>query len=247
MATDLIPQLREIVTYTQARERGLRHYFTGKPCMYGHVAIRLASTGMCQECARLRQRKWRVENLELARQRYREWKSNNPDVAKAATASWRNRNPDKVIKYAATGYARNKAKRLAWQAIYNLKNRDKILARVTKWQLENPEKVKLNKRNWNIRHPEQVQANGSVCAARRRNAVGRFTADDIAAIFKAQRGKCAYCRKSIKDRYDIDHIIALINGGSNWPSNIQLCCENCNQRKSSKDPIDFARSFGQLL
>jgi 5-methylcytosine-specific restriction endonuclease McrA len=141
----------------------------------------------------------------------------------------------------------HRAERLKSQATYNAKNSVKILRRVKAWQTANQDKVKRNKRKWVETHPDQVRLNGSIQAARRRNAVGHFTKADIDAIFKAQSGKCAYCRTSLANGYDIDHIVALKNGGSNWPSNLQLCCDSCNSRKTSKDPIDFARSLGLLL
>jgi hypothetical protein len=39
-----------IVTLKEAREKGLVHYFTGKPCKYGHVAERLTCNKTCCVC-----------------------------------------------------------------------------------------------------------------------------------------------------------------------------------------------------
>lgn len=50
------------------------------------------------------------------------------------------------------------------------------------------------------------------------------------------------------DRTDhVDHIKALARGGSNWPSNLQLTCGPCNNRKRAIDPIEFARRNGRLI
>lgn len=46
----------KIVTLAEARARRLRHYFTGRPCIHGHVARRYVSTGTCAECLRVRAR-----------------------------------------------------------------------------------------------------------------------------------------------------------------------------------------------
>jgi ribosomal protein L35 len=43
----------EIVNREEARERGLRFFYTGKPCKRGHVAERYLSGG-CAECQRER-------------------------------------------------------------------------------------------------------------------------------------------------------------------------------------------------
>ena len=44
----------EIITRETARANGVSHYFTGKPCKYGHVAPRLVCNAACTECAKLR-------------------------------------------------------------------------------------------------------------------------------------------------------------------------------------------------
>jgi hypothetical protein len=54
MAIEQFPHLRPIVTLAQARAAGLRRYFTGCPCPYGHVDERSASQAMCVVCSRLR-------------------------------------------------------------------------------------------------------------------------------------------------------------------------------------------------
>lgn len=39
---------------SEAKARGLRHYFTGKPCQYGHLAVRRVTDWNCLECHRLK-------------------------------------------------------------------------------------------------------------------------------------------------------------------------------------------------
>jgi len=63
---------------------------------------------------------------------------------------------------------------------------------------------------------------------------GRYTADDIAALLIKQNGFCAGgCNRYIAKRYEVDHIIPLSRGGTNWPSNLQLMCKRCNQSKGA--------------
>ena len=40
----------KIISRTEALAAGLKHYFTGKPCRRGHVALRLVSICACVEC-----------------------------------------------------------------------------------------------------------------------------------------------------------------------------------------------------
>lgn len=43
---------RNIVSLNEARAKGLTHYFTGKPCIRGHISDRFTSIQKCKECAR---------------------------------------------------------------------------------------------------------------------------------------------------------------------------------------------------
>jgi hypothetical protein len=44
----------EVISRDDAIRRGLKRYFTGKPCKYDHIAERLISERKCMECARIR-------------------------------------------------------------------------------------------------------------------------------------------------------------------------------------------------
>lgn len=87
----------------------------------------------------------------------------------------------------------------------------------------------------------------SYYASMRRSAEGFYGKEDIEFLFSSQKGKCANCLKSIKTSYHIDHIYPVSKGGSNWPSNLQLLCPACNQKKSAKDPLDWAKENGRLI
>lgn len=40
-------------TKAEARNLGSVHYFTGKPCLRGHIVHRYTSTGLCEKCAKM--------------------------------------------------------------------------------------------------------------------------------------------------------------------------------------------------
>tara|TARA_Y200000002_G_scaffold336596_1_gene304828 strand:- start:651 stop:1340 length:690 start_codon:yes stop_codon:yes gene_type:complete len=48
----------EIISRKEAKEKGLVHYFTGKPCPHGHLAKRNTKNTDCTECSRLRKERW---------------------------------------------------------------------------------------------------------------------------------------------------------------------------------------------
>ena len=47
-----------------AMEAGEKHYFTGKPCVHGHLAERRVKDRVCMECSRLEKESRRKENPE---------------------------------------------------------------------------------------------------------------------------------------------------------------------------------------
>lgn len=48
-------------------------------------------------------------------------------------------------------------------------------------------------------------------------------------VWQRDEGKCTSCGK--KEKLEFDHIIPVVEGGSNTERNIQLLCETCNRSK----------------
>lgn len=99
--------------------------------------------------------------------------------------------------------------------------------------------------------PPEVRAERAAAAqlrrARRRGAGGAFTAAEVDALLKNQRGCCAWCGASLAGGFHRDHRVSLAAGGSNEISNIDLLCAPCNLRKGAKDPLAWAAENGRLL
>lgn len=51
-------------TQSQAQARGIKHYFTGVPCVHGHTVPRQASNTNCIECSKM----WREKKSKLRKQ-----------------------------------------------------------------------------------------------------------------------------------------------------------------------------------
>jgi 5-methylcytosine-specific restriction endonuclease McrA len=126
-------------------------------------------------------------------------------------------------------------------------NRDKINAWCKEYRLENIDRIKKVRKAWRIRNPDRVMENSRNNQSRRRGAQGRHTRIEISDLHKKQKYKCAGCLSSIKDKFEVDHIIPISKGGSNWIANIQLLCRTCNRDKGALYPNDWAKSKWRLL
>jgi hypothetical protein len=78
----------QIIGRDEARKRGLKRYFTGEPCLHGHIAERWVSTKDCVECNRLSKQAQRRANPYGAclenwfESRIVAWRHANPDLAR---------------------------------------------------------------------------------------------------------------------------------------------------------------------
>ncbi len=102
-------------------------------------------------------------------------------------------------------------------------------------------------KSWSEKNPFDSRIRTAKRVARKMNAEGFYKVEDIEKLFSLQKGKCVYCFKSIKKSFQVDHVVPLARGGSNWPSNLVLACKPCNNKKHAIDPFVFARRLGRLL
>jgi 5-methylcytosine-specific restriction endonuclease McrA len=84
-----------VVSRKEAKSHGLKRYFTGIPCNYGHVCERYAHSTHCVECISIKLRKWQIENPDKIREGTKRWYSKNSERRIAKTRQWRLANPDK--------------------------------------------------------------------------------------------------------------------------------------------------------
>ncbi len=63
---------------------------------------------------------------------------------------------------------------------------------------------------------------------------GCFTRKTIENLFTKQSGRCVCCGELLQNGYEVDHIVPLSKGGTNYPYNLQLLTKECNRRKGNK-------------
>lgn len=105
-----------IIDRKTARQRGLKFYFTGKPCPKGHVCARRSQCGGCFDCGKHHSAESHAKNKESRNASCREYHAKNrPKMLKRMTAYgdktkkvrlekaalWRKENPEKRVAYEA--------------------------------------------------------------------------------------------------------------------------------------------------
>lgn len=197
-------------TRAEARAAGSPYYYTGRPCVNGHSAYRKVSSKNCIECHR-----------RIKRESYKR----NPNAMIAYQIRYRELNGDYIADRNAAKYQREKDKIKAERRAYRAAHSEHC-ARLQRERYANNR----------VRHIGYVV----IREARKRAAGGRFTPEDIGNIFHKQSGRCFYCCVFLGDTYEIDHVIPLSRGGSNWPSNLALACPACNRRKMTRSAMEYA-------
>ncbi|MFC3706319.1 HNH endonuclease [Devosia honganensis] len=63
-------------------------------------------------------------------------------------------------------------------------------------------------------------------------------------VFERAGGRCQCCGRKLGpgDKWQADHVIALINGGAHSEANLQCLCDWCHKAKTREDVAEKAKS-----
>lgn len=131
----------------EAIATGLKHYFTGRPCKRGHIALRPVKTGMCSVCSaensqqyreefgdkhRACSRAWYQKNIERARAKSKWYHDNlDPEEKRRVRREWKKANRAYCTFESRTG-AQARRKRLpAWAALDAIREFYEVAAEMT--------------------------------------------------------------------------------------------------------------------
>jgi 5-methylcytosine-specific restriction endonuclease McrA len=206
---------KKIVTLKEAKEKGFKLYFTGVPCKRGHISERYTTSHNCIECHYIkgaeRYKKNRESELAKAAERYLQ----NKEVVKRRTKEWKAKNTSRVLEL-------NRS--------WSKNNPDKVASSRKSWEENNRESFVIYRRNKCHKRRVRMELNG-----------GSFTFKEILDMLDSQQKMCACCGVDIVENYQIDHIMPISKGGSNWIDNIQLLCPGCNRAKSDMHPDKWSK------
>lgn len=122
----------EIIPRSVAKEFGLPHFNTGRPCIRGHVNGRFTSTGKCIDCGRSASKLWRQDNREKATAMENNWRAANPEKVQEQKQRFKEARPDYGKEYYAA-------------------NREKMAEKIKRTRADNPETFRRNCINYRLR------------------------------------------------------------------------------------------------
>lgn len=185
---------KEIISLAEARERGIKYYFTGKACKHGHVAERFVPNGTCTECIRLNDAKYRQKNADKLSERKAKYYQKNSEEIRTKQAKYRHENADKVRANDRNWYklrvdgmrendpelyqkkaeenrayrARFRIENPGYDARYKQENRDKVSANLAKRRAAKIQRLP----KWFDEFDQLVMAEAASLARRREIATG---------------------------------------------------------------------------
>lgn len=203
----------------------------------------LQEINLCKDC------RYKA-NLREKRELHRLFREANPKVLKS---SLKTTDPE---QYKANSRAKAKVAREADPEKYKLRNSEN-----TKRQRErrlasgdtNPKglcircemnEISLNINKTGLCYACRNREKAKRYRARKANAEGCLSHCQDLSILQEYNFSCPYCSADLHKEYNMDHIVPLNKGGSNWAINCQPLCISCNNKKSDKLPWDYENEIG---
>lgn len=209
----------DILSRKEAKELGLKFYFTGNPCKYGHVSERRTSNGFCIGCES--EKEYRAYKSEVAKKHY----SKNKEHRKSVIKQWASENINKVREYKAKWSANN-------TEYYN------------KYYTENKADINTKNKEYKKQNKDIVCASNSFRRASKRNATPAWLSkDQLEEILKFYT-LSSHLSKTNGLRYNVDHIIPLVSDsvcGLHVPWNLQVITEYENLSKGNRYNQDIMK------
>jgi hypothetical protein len=217
----------EPITRAEAKAKGLKQYFTGKPCKRGHTAKRYTSIGACITCQ---------ASCGAAYQKA------NAEAIAAWNAAYRKANAETIATKIAAYYRANAetiaAKNVAYRkanaetiAAYHRAHDKKRAAKKAAYYRANAETIAAYAAAYSRANPHIINAKKAKYRAAKLNATPAWA--DLEAIKKVY-DDCAFITQATGVKHHVDHIVPLQGEtvcGLHTEANLQIitASENCSK------------------
>lgn len=217
-----LPDYRGIpVSKVEARCSGLRHFYTGTACKYGHVELRFANCGQCMGCVRDRINRLRAAARERSNKKRMDYYYKNP-----------NRLVNNKNAYVKATSDPNYVLQM------NLRSRVRestdTAHRVRKAQY---------RAKWRANNPDVVRRINADRRARKRNAVPPWFDDEMRSQIDILYKYSIEMSAATGIPHEVDHIVPLRGRfacGLHVPGNMQVIPRTANRSKHITMPEDSA-------
>lgn len=218
----------KVISRKEAKELGLKFYFTGKPCKHGHIELRHTGNGDCKKCReqlsksqkkKEYRRKYHIENRTSQLEYMKEYRNSNKEMISQAKKDCYNRNREAYLRRCKEWYQRNREHCKARNALYYQRNKKRALYIRRKWIESNPGKVTL------------YSSRRKAAKLQRTLNLSEQHQDDIKHIYE-QAALLRYLGYDVH----VDHIIPLRGetvSGLHVPWNLQIIPAEENLRKNN--------------
>ena len=149
----------EIISLAEAKERGLKFYFTGNPCKSGNISARYVSDSKCKcsECMAINKKRNSTNYLK------------NRDVRLLKAAEYRSENRELIRERDKLFYQKNLQSRRENNRIKYINNKDRYLAANKDWAKKNPESIKEAKERYKKANKEKIKKSNAEYRAKNRH------------------------------------------------------------------------------
>lgn len=211
----------------QAKELGLKKYFTGTPCKHGHIAERITANGCCTECVKIS----RKANYDS--ERHKEYMREYYQL-----------NKERLLQYTSEYYKEHSVHLKQWIAQYRLDNIQYYLEYGRRYYTNNVEYFKKHTADWYVKNIDKIRqywkdnaGRYNANSAKRRCAIKQAIPKwaDLEAIEDVYEESIRLSAETGK-LYNVDHIVPLQNEkvcGLHCEDNLQIITEKENKEKSN--------------
>lgn len=207
----------QIISREDARDAGLKHFFTGQPCKHGHVSVRYVGNGECFSCAAER---------------------NKRDEIKAYQKKYREENKDSVKEYHKNRYETKKESLKVARRAYYLRNKERIAKVQQKWYEDNKESYQEYKRKWLAENKDLTNCRAARRRASKRKATPDWLTDSDNRCIRAIYEMSSRLSECLGVKHHVDHIVPLKGKGVcglHVPWNLRAIPAKWNFIKGNKD------------